>query len=273
MIRTRERWCALAKLAAIGVASVIGVTPAGAQTPTPEATVVPTQPAFRAVDRIGVTADLRPVAKLGSNFRIYAVPAATPDAIPDVNAFALASISLKPALHRMTLPPALPGRNEIRLMYIPQYQSRYAVAARAPVQIGARTPNTTLVYDLTREAKDLGPVRFEAKYRDQPFTLEGAFLRVETRTTGLDWAKIIRGTYKGPQDYMGLYLGHLGAEARRGEGPAEVLCLMDAENKANVDRMARLNPGDAVLLRGHATTWGAVYEREAVIFDRCTFAK
>jgi len=34
-----------------------------------------------------------------------------------------------------------------------------------------------------------------------------------------------------------------------------------------------LNPGDPVLLRGHATSWGQVYEREAVIFDRCVFAK
>lgn len=262
-------------LAALCAAGTIGVAPAWAQgaMPAGAATVAPTQPKFRAIDRIGVTADARPIARAGSNFRIYVVPASTPDAIVDVNEFARASEPVRAALHRMTLPPGLPGRNEIRLMYIPQFQSRYAVAARAPVEIGARTQGATLAHDLTREARELGPVRFEAKYRDQPFMLEAAFLRVETRTTGLDWAKIIRGTYKGPRDYMATYIGHLGTEHKRGDGPAEVLCLMDGEDKSNIDRMAALNPGDPVLLRGHATTWGKVYDREAVIFDRCVFAK
>ena len=267
-------------LAALCAAGAIGVAPASlspawAQSgaPAATATVAPTQPTFRATDRIGVTADARNMGRVGSNFRIYTVPVGTPDAIADVNEFARNSESIRAALHRMTLPPGLPGRNEIRLMQIPVNETRYAVAARAPVEVGPRTKGATLAYDLTREAKALGPVRFEAKYRDQPFVLEAAFLRVETRTTGLDWAKVIRGTYKGPRDYMATYVGHLGTEHRRGDGPAEVLCLMDAEDTANVRRMATLNPGDPVLLRGHATSWGQVYEREAVIFDRCVFAK
>lgn len=263
----RSGWCgALAVLLALE-------TLGSAVAQTPEPSVKPTQPSFRATDRVGVSADARGLGKLGSNFRLYVVPQGTPDAIADVNAFALVSTPIRAALHRLTLPPGPPGRAEIRLMHIPQYQSRYAVAARAPVEIGPRTPNTILAADLTREAKELGPVRFEAKYRDQPFVLEAAFLRVETRTTGLDWAKIVRGTYKGPRDYMATYIGHLGTERRSGEGPAEVLCLMDAEDKANVDRMAMLNPGDPVLLRGHATSWGKVFDGEAVIFDRCVFAK
>jgi hypothetical protein len=266
----------LARLASLLAAlCAIGGMPVWAQgaAPAGTATVAPTQPTFRAIDRIGLTADVRPIGKAGSNFRIYTVPAGTPDAVADVNEFARVSMPIRAALHRITLPPGQPGRNEIRLMYIPQFQSRYAVAARAPVEVGPRTQGTTLAHDLTREAKELGPVRFEAKYRDQPFMLEAAFLRVETRTTGLDWAKIIRGTYKGPRDYMAMVVGHLGTEHRRGEGPAEVLCLMDGEDKTNVDRMAALNPGDPVLLRGHATTWGKLYDSEAVIFDRCVFAK
>lgn len=262
-------------LAALCAAGTIGAAPALAQSgaPAPAATVAATQPTFRATDRIGVTADARNLGRSGANFRIYTVPVDTPDAIADVNEFSRNSESIRAALHRMTLPPGLPGRNEIRLMYIPQYQTRYAVAARAPVEVGPRTLGSTLAYDLTREAKELGPVRFEAKYRDRPFALEAAFLRVETRTSGLDWAKIIRGTYKGPRDYMAMYVGHLGTEYRRGDGPTEVLCLMDGELRSNVERMAALNPGDPVLLRGHATTWGQVYEREVVIFDRCVFAK
>jgi hypothetical protein len=264
---------ALCAAGAIGMGTSLAPALAQSGAPAGTATVAPTQPTFRATDRIGVTADARNLSRSGSNFRIYTVPVGTPDVIADVNEFARNSESIRAALHRMTLPPGLPGRNEIRLMQIPQFETRYTVAARAPVEVGPRTKGTTLAYDLTREAKELGPVRFEAKYRDQPFVLEGAFLRVETRTTGLDWARIIRGTYKGPRDYMATYVGHLGTEHRRGEGPAEVLCLMDAEDTANVRRMATLNPGDPVLLRGHATSWGQVYEREAVIFDRCVFAK
>src|SRR4051812_35640232 len=90
-------------LAALCAAGIIGTTAAQAQS-SAAATVAPTKPSFRAIDRIGVTADTRPLSKLGSNFRIYAVPADTPDAIADVNAFALASTSIRAALHRMTLP-------------------------------------------------------------------------------------------------------------------------------------------------------------------------
>ena len=47
-------------------------------------------------------------------------------------------------------------------MHVPVNETRYAVAARAPVEVGPRTKGTTLAYDLTREAKELGPVRFDA---------------------------------------------------------------------------------------------------------------
>lgn len=266
-----------------GVDPSIGSPPAPAAQPAPSAPsqpavtteqgrVVPNKPAFAGYERVGVQVDPRPL-RYGSNFRLIVVPAGTPDPIPDANAFALASVSVRSSLQRMTLPPGPPGNAEVRLYYIPQDGARFVVGARAAIKIGPRTPNTTLAHDLVREAKDLGPVRFEAKYRDQPFVLEAQYLRVETRTAGPDWASILRGTYRGPRDYMAIYVGHLGTERRQGEGPIEVLCLMDAEAKANIDRAAQLNPGDHVLLRGHATSWRRLYEGEVVIFDRCVFAR
>jgi hypothetical protein len=238
----------------------------------PAASLSTTKPSFSAIERIGVALDARPLRN-GSSHRLIVVAADTPDQIGDVNAFAIASTRVTPALLRLTLPPGPAGRDQVRLLYIPSGQSNYVVAARAPVEVAAGTPGARIAYDVTREARALGPVRFEARHRDQPFVLEGQFLRIETRTTGLDWAKVIRGTYKGPQDYMAMYIGHLGTEKRAGEGPFEVLCLMDAGDRANVQQAASLNPGDRVLLRGQATTWGRVYESEAVIFDRCGFGK
>ncbi|BAT60006.1 hypothetical protein GJW-30_1_02541 [Variibacter gotjawalensis] len=237
----------------------------------PQVRVTATKKNFHATDRVGVEIDTR-AFRDGSNYRLIVVPAGSPDPIPNANEFALASTSVRGGLVRLTLPPGPPGASEIRLYYIPLDSSRFAVAGRAAVEIGPRTPNATLAHDLTNEAKALGPVRFEAKYRDQPFNMEGQFLRVETRTAGPTWEAIIARTYKGPRDYMAMYIGHLGTE-KRADGPIEVLCLMDAENKKNIDRAAQLNPGDPVLLHGHATHWGRVYESQVVIFDRCVFAK
>jgi len=240
--------------------------------PSERAQVTPTKQSFAAYERVGVQVDPRPL-RYGSNFRMIVVPAGTPDPIPNANDFALASVSVRSSLQRITLPPGPPGDAEVRLYYIPQDGSRFVVGGRAAIRIGPRTPNTVLAHDLVREAKELGPVRFEAKYRDRPFVLEAQYLRVETRTAGPTWASILRGTYRGPQDYMAIYVGHLGTERRHDAGPIEVLCLMDAEARANVDRAAQLNPGDHVLLHGHATSWRRVYEGDVVIFDRCVFAK
>jgi len=38
---------------------------------------------------------------------------------------------------------------------------------------------------------------------------------------------------------MAIYAGHLGTERRHDGGPIEVLCLMDAEARANIDRAAQ----------------------------------
>lgn len=263
--------CAPALGALLIAAAIAAAGHAWAQATPPQARVSPTQKSFRATDRVGVEVDTH-VLRDGSNFRLIVVPANAPDAVPSANDFALASTAIRNGLQRLTLPPGPPGASEVRLYYIPNDASRFAVGGRAAVEIGARTPNTTLSHDLTSEAKALGPVRFEAKYRDQPFVLEGAYLRVETRTAGATWEAIIARTYQGPRNYMAIYVGHLGAE-KRSDAPTEVLCLMDAENKKNVDRAAGLNPGDFVLLHGHATAWGRVYESQVVIFDRCAFAK
>ena len=70
-------------LAALCAAGAIGVTRPAPQAqsgaPAATATVAPTQPTFRATDRIGVTADARNMGRVGSNFRIYTVPVGTPD--------------------------------------------------------------------------------------------------------------------------------------------------------------------------------------------------
>jgi len=114
------------------------------------------------------------------------------------------------------------------LLYIPQFGASYVVAARAPVTVLPGSPGAVIAGELTAEAKYLGPVRFEAKYRDRTIKVEGQFLRIQAQTTDTDWNAILQGKYSEPQNIAAISIGALGTDAD--DGPTEVLCLLPADN-------------------------------------------
>lgn len=234
-----------------------------------EISIVPAQSEYRAVDRIVVDVDARQLQR-GSNWRIAVVPAGTP-AITDANALALISEDLKPARQRLSLDPGPPGEDEIRVYFIPQFSRSFELAGTASISVGPAYPGATIVQDLAQEAAALGPLRFEAEYRDRTILVQGQFLRLDTRTQTPGFLDLLRGEAREDIDYVALYLGHLGTPDRDGS-PTEVLCLMPAEDRAVLQALSELNPGDDVVLTGTASTWGSGFASQAIIFNPCGFA-
>lgn len=246
-------------------------TPGSAAPGTAAAAVVPAKTRLRLVDPVVVDVDARGLAS-GSNHRLVVVPAGTADAITDAAAFARDSTTVPPSRTRVSLPVGAPGRNEVRLYYIPQFGSAFVVAARAAVDVAPGYPGAVLVSRLIREAGETNPVRFEAKYRDRTIDVQGQFLRIQPRSVdALAWSSLL-GAVDVEKPYVAIAVGRLGAERRADGTPTELLCLMPAEDRAVLDRIALLNPGDAVVLRGTPSTWRAAFGAVAVVFNPCAFA-
>lgn len=266
----------LRQLTQAGTAAVMPAPPAvpGPAAPTVApvlAAVVPARTKLRLVDPVVVDVDARGLTS-GSNHRLAVVPAGMPDAIADPAAFSRESTTVPPSRTRVSLPLAAPGHNEVRLYYIPQFGSAFVVAARASVEVAPGYPGAVLVGRLLREAGETNPVRFEAKYRDQTINVQGQFLRIQPRSVdALAWSSLL-GAVAEEKPYVAMSVGRLGAERRSDGAPTELLCLMPADNRVVLDRVALLNPGDPVVLRGTPSTWRAAFGAVAVIFNPCTFA-
>jgi len=235
------------------------------------ATIELTRPVFRAIDRIELDVDASALQH-GSNFRVFVFRAGSPDRIADPNFFAFAATAVTPEIQHLTIPPALVGNDEVRLLYIPQFGNAYVVAARAPVKVLPGSPGAVIAGELTAEAKYLGPVRFEAKYRDKAIKVEGQFLRVQAQTTGTDWNAVLQGKYSEPQNIAAISIGALGTDADDG-GPTEVLCLLPADNRQILDRVAAMSAGDDVVIAGSPTNWTSAFGGSAVVLDHCQFAR
>lgn len=252
------------------VARPTSVPNANPQTVT--VSLVPTKTRLRIIDSVVVDLDARALAS-GSNHRLMVVPAGTPDAVADPAAFANASTGVPPSRTRVSLPIDSAGRNEVRLYYIPQFGSTFVVAARTTIEVEPGYPDAVLVSRLAREAGETEPVRFEAKYRDQTLTVQGQFLRVQPRSIDeLGWSSILRTTVNVEKPYVAMFVGRVGAEHRTDGPPTELLCLMPAEDRPVLDRVAKLNRGDTVVLQGTPSAWQSVFGSVAVLFNPCAFA-
>src|SRR5580658_7432656 len=100
----------------------------------------------------------------------------------------------------------------------------------------------------------LGPVRFEAKYRDRQIKLEGQFLRVQASDSGTDWNAIAHGKYTEPRNIAAISIGVLGNESDT-QGPTEVVCLLPGDSRQILDRVAAMTAGEDVVVAGTPTTW------------------
>ena len=238
---------------------------------TAQAWVRPTAASVELVD--GVTLDLDAQAlRDSSNLRLVVVPADLPDAVGDVQAFAEDSTPITATRLRLTVPAGPPGHDEVRLYHLAPYSTAYAVGARAPVMVKPGVPGAALARDLTREAARLGPVRFEANHRDRPILVQAAFLRVRPQTEwNLQWFGL--GAYEMPKQVVVVSLGMPGAAPNFYGSPGEVVCVLSAQRQEVLDRIARLQLGDPVLVQGVPSSWSSASAGDPVVLRSCALAR
>jgi tight adherence protein C len=237
------------------------------------ARIVPSRASLRLIDPIVVQVDARPL-RAGFHQRLAVVPAGTSDAITDMTAFTRDSMPIEPARLRVALAPAAPGRDEVRLYYIPQFGSTYVVAARATIQVAAGAHGATPAAQLIQQADAAMPDDFAARYRGRPpILLEGQFLRAEP-VSGDQLAAVpaLAGLVDPAARYTAVTLGWTDAPAPLDNGPAVLTCLAPAEDAALAKRLAALQPGDAITLKGAPVTWGPFLGAPAVIVRSCRLA-
>ncbi len=244
------------------------VQAAPAQPGSAQAWVRPNRPAVRLVDGVTLDADATAL-RTGSNLRVAVVPAGTPDAVADPDAFVADSTPVGATRLRLTVPAGPPGQNEVRLYYIPRFASTYAVAARAPVLVAPGVPGAVQARDLVREAQRLGPVRFEAAHRDRPLLVQAAFLRVRPRT---EWSLRWFGSnvLEVPRQAAVISIGLPGAAPDDQGSRGEAVCVLSADG-ALLDRIAALQTGDPVLVRAVPTAWDGGAE-DPLVLGRCALA-
>ena len=227
-------------------------------------------PQIRLID--GILVDVNASAlRDSSNLRLAVMPAGSPDAIADTTAFADRSTPIRAARIRLTLPGGPTGRDEVRLYHIPRFGTAFVVDVRAPVTVMPGVAGAVLARDLTREAAMLGPVRFEAKYRDTPVRVQAQFLRVRPDN---EWDGQWFGGMAVPnaRQVAVLSLGIRGVVPDANGSSGEVICLMAGDVGALLRRIAGLNPGDAVLVAGNPSSWNGATLASPVLLRNCRFA-
>jgi len=248
--------------------------PAGAQQPAgaPGVSLRVLQSTVRAIDGITVMVNAQALTS-SSNLRLAVVPAGAPEAIGDPTAFALASVPIQADYFRTTLPGGPAGQDEVRLYYIPQFQTRFVLAARAPVTVQPGVPGAALSRDVVREAEQLGPVALEAKYAGRPILIQAQFLGVVPQTRwNINW---IGGIPAGQlQNQLAiLSLGERGVMADAYGSTGELVCVVSVDAPTALRRVAALAPGAAVLVRGSPSQWSAAQPGDAVVINTCTLTE
>lgn len=239
-----------------------------AQNPRALASVRVILPNIRAVDGVAVDVNAGPL-RSSSNLRLIVAPASAPDAIEDTTAFALASTPLAAGRVRLTVPGGPPGHDEVRLYHVPQFGSSFEVAARAPVTVAPGVPEAVLVRDLGREAAALGPVRFEAQYRNRPILIQAQFLRVIPDTEwDIHWSGGLPVGRSASQVAI-VSLGTRGIAPETSGAPNEALCIVEADSGPALDRIAALNPGDPVVVQGMPSTWQSAGSADPLLVKNC----
>ena len=252
-----------------------GPAPTPASRPAPaeaaQAWVRPARGSVRLVD--GVTLDMDAQAlRDSSNLRLAVVAANEPDTPTDLPGFVADSIPVRATRQHLSVPSGPPGRDEVRLYHIARYADAFTVAARAPVTVGAGVPGAVLARDLAREAAQLGPLRFEAKYRGRPTLVQAAFVRVRPQTEwNLDWFGP-GGMREVPRQVAVLGIGQPGVAPDSNGSLGEVVCVLDAGDAALLARIAAMTPGDPVLVSGVPTSWASAGPGDRVLLGRCALA-
>ena len=242
--------------------------PAPAASTVAGAWVRPVRPTVRLVDGVALDIDASAL-RSGSNHRIAVVPATAPDEVADPQAFAADSTPIEPVRLHLTVPSGPPGQDEVRLYYIPPFAGAYSVAARARITVAPGVPDAVLGRDLAREAQRLGPVRFEAIHRYRPLLVQAAFLRVRPRTEwNLRW---FGGTVQEvPRQAVVISIGLPGAAPDDAGSLGELVCALPAD-PAVLNRVAALQTGDPVLVRGIPTIWDGT--GGALVIEQCALAE
>ena len=258
-------------MSCILIAAALSCVGAPAKAEGPAPTIRVAQPTVRLID--GVTVDVDASALLdSSNLRLAVMAADASDTIADPKEFMRLSVSIHAARVRLTLPGGPAGNDEVRLYHVPRFGTSFVVAARAPLTVAAGVEEAVLVRDLGREAAILGPVKFEAKYRNNEVLLQAQFLRVRPETEwDYRWFNgAIVGAAARPVGIISL--GTRGVASQSSGIANEVLCFMTIEAEPQLQRVAALNPGDAVLMRGEPTAWSAASVSDPLILRNCAFA-
>lgn len=257
-------------LAASVLAAAAGATAWAQGGGTPSLRVIGAS--VRAVDGIVVDVDASAIRN-SSNLRLAVMPASSPDAVDDVQSFTSESVALSSAGRiRLTLPPGPPGQDEVRLYHIPRFASAFEVAARAPVSVGPGAPGAVSIRDLGREAAALGPIRFEATYRDRSILVQSQFLRVRPDTEwDVNWiGGVPRATAS--RQLAVIALGTRGLPRESGNVANEAVCVVRLDTGTALDRIAALQPGDAILIRARPSTWSSAQARDPIVLRECQIA-
>jgi hypothetical protein len=219
----------------------------------------------RYVDGITVDVDVS-MLRGGSNFVLAVVPADAPDTVKDSQMLALAGIPVRSGRQHLVIPGGPPGQDEVRLYYIPQFASSFAVAARAPVEVGPATAGAVLARDLAREALVSGSIGFESAHRDAPIAVEGEFLDA-TQDGGIDsQIRLLLGLTQYP---MFIAVGTPGVVSDGFGSTGEVVCALGNAGGRALDYVARLRRGDYILIQGVPTTWQSAGPGDPVIIKDC----
>ncbi len=235
----------------------------------PDASLVLEKNALRIIDPVVVDIDARKL-RTGYQHRLAIVPADTPDKVTDAAAFARDSFPVEASRLRVYAAAHSAGKNEVRLYYIPHFGNALVVAARANIDVTGGSPGATQVSQLIHEAGTLGAAAFASNYRDRGLTIEGQFVRSEPHTADeLASLALLRGVIDPSKSYATIFLGWTQRQSSPGSGPAEVLCLVPADDPTLQARMSSLRSGEPLLVRGSPTGWGALLKTSAVILRSC----
>jgi hypothetical protein len=235
----------------------------------PDASLVLEKNALRIIDPVVVDIDARKL-RTGYQHRLAIVPADTPDKVTDAAAFARDSFPVEASRMRVYAAAHSAGKNEVRLYYIPHFGNALVVAARADIDVTGGSPGATQASQLIRDAGTLGAAAFASNYRDRGLTIEGQFLRSEPHTADeLASLALLRGVIDPGKSYAAIFLGWTQRQTSPGSGPAEVLCLVPADDPTLQARMSSLRSGEPLLVRGSPTGWGALLKTSAVILRSC----
>lgn len=231
----------------------------------------PAHASVRLVDGVVLDLDASALRK-SSNLRIAVVAVGTPETIADMNDYLDNSSSVTPTRLHLTVPSGPPGRDEVRLYHVPPFADAPVLAARAAVTIAPGVTGAILARTLAREAARLGPLRFEANHRNRPLLVQAAFLNLQPRLAFDPRWLAAFGADLPAATAVAITIGMPGIAPDDNGLVGDVVCTTSADPSATLERLAALQVGDPILVRGIPTIWTAASAADPVILKDCALA-